>query len=589
MALVKRSDENPILVPDKEHPWESEVVFNGCPIRRGKVIHLLYRAVSSFHYHADTGTTLRMSTVGDAVSRDGIHFRKRRQLIIPEKDWERFGCEDPRVTKLNGKYFIFYTALSTYPLTAEGIRVGLAISKDLRHIDKKYPVTPFNAKAMALDSHSISLARSDQDHVEIGAPPVKTPHGWLLIYSHIRNYFSQNKVFGIEAVLLDLKNPQRIVGRTEMPLLVPEEEYEIYGQVPNIVFPSGVLLERGTLRLYYGAADSTCCLATVSIKQLLEHILAPQKFRVSFERAPANPIIQPIDNHGWEQYATFNPAAFFDGKRVHILYRAMSNDRTSVFGYASSRDGVHIEERLPEPVYVPREPFEQKAGSGNSGCEDPRLTKIGQTLYMCYTAFDGQNPPRVALTSIPLQKFLQKNWQWEKPALISPPGIDDKDACIFPKKVRGLYMIFHRIRDSVDVAYAKDLRFHEKDWLEEHKWLRPRKGAWDSLKVGIATPPLKTTRGWVLLYHGVSEEDHVYRVGAVLLDLKEPERILARTAYPLFEPEAPYEKNGQVPNVVFPCGAVIIKKKLFIYYGGADSVVGVASIEIPRLMRTLAQ
>src|SRR3989344_4724050 len=100
------------------------------------------------------------------------------------------------------------------------------------------------------------------------------------------------------------------------------------------------------------------------------------------------------------------------------LYRALSGDNTSTIGYASSIDGVRINERLSEPIYVPREDFEsKKIEGGNSGCEDPRLTKIGNNLYMCYTAFDGIGPPRVAVTSIGEKDFLSRRWKWKKPRL----------------------------------------------------------------------------------------------------------------------------------------------------------------------------
>ena len=127
--FVQRSDENPILVPDSSHAWESQAAFNGCPVRKNKALYLLYRAVSDTHFHSAANTHLRVSTIGSAVSTDGIHFRKRRQLVTTDKEWERFGCEDPRVTKLDSTYYIFYTALSRYPFEADGIKVAVALSK----------------------------------------------------------------------------------------------------------------------------------------------------------------------------------------------------------------------------------------------------------------------------------------------------------------------------------------------------------------------------------------------------------------------------------------------------------------------------
>ena len=103
----------------------------------------------------------------------------------------------------------------------------------------------------------------------------------------------------------------------------------------------------------------------------------------------------------------------------------------------------------------------------------------------------------------------------------------------------------------------------------------------------IAAPPIKTRDGWLLFYHGVSEEDGIYRVGAVLTDLRDPVKIIGRTDYPVFEPETDYEKDGQVANVVFPCGAAVIGKKIFVYYGGGDKVLGVATVKIAELLRIL--
>lgn len=633
--FIERFDKNPILKPNKDQSWEAEAVFNGCPIKKGKETYLLYRALSLPHYHTTANAKLMVSDIGIAQSKDGINFSNRRRFIVPEELWEKYGCEDPRVTKLNNKYYIFYTALSTWPPKAEGIKIGLAISKDLKTVEEKHLITPFNAKAMALfpekiggkiyailtlhtdkppakiclasfdkesdlwseshwqkwyknfEEYSLPLQRHSQDHFEVGAPPIKTKYGWLIFYSYIRNYFSAKRLFTIEAVLLDLKNPFKIIGRTKYPLLTPEEYYERIGLVPNVIFPSGAILEKNIIFLYYGAADTTCCLAFINFSILMKKLLMGSKV-VKLSRSKKNPIITPQRNHSWEAKATFNPAAIYLDNRVHILYRAMSEDNTSVFGYATSKDGLHIDYRHPEPVYIPRESFEQKLVPGsNSGCEDPRLTKISDKIYMLYTAFDGKNPPRVALTWIKVADFLKQKWNWQKSVLISPPDLDDKDACLFPEKFKGKYLIIHRVGEDIDYAFCSNLNFQNKEWLEERRWITPRKGNWDSKKVGIAAPPIKTKKGWILFYHGVSEEDKFYRVGAFLLDLKNPTKIISRSDEPLLEPEMPYEKEGYVPNVVFPCGAVNIGDKIFVYYGGADKVVGVAIIKLKNLVNYL--
>lgn len=633
--LIERSDKNPILKPNKNHSWEAEAVFNGCPAKKGRDIYLIYRALSLPRYHRVAKTKLMVSDIGIAESKDGIEFHNRKHFIVSREPWERFGCEDPRVTKLGDKYYIFYTALSAWPPKAEGIKVGLAISKDLKTIAEKHLITSFNAKAMALfpekiggkmwavltantdkppakiclasfdkesdlwsetswqkwyknfEKYSLPLQRSPQDHIEVGIPPIKTKCGWLLIYSYIKNYFSSQRLFGFEAVLLDLKNPLQIIESTKAPLLTPEEYYERIGLVPNVVFPSGALLEKNSIRLYYGAADTTCCLADIKANDLLKKLLKREK-PVKLERAKENPIIIPNSEHSWESKATFNPGAIYLDGKVHLIYRAMSEDNTSVFGYATNEDGVHVDYRSPEPVYVPRESFEQKREpGGNSGCEDPRLTKIGNRIYMLYTAFDGKNPPRVALTWILAKDFVKQKWVWAKPVLISPPDLDDKDACIFPEKINGKYFIIHRSGNDIDSAFSPTLNFDGKTWIGEYNWIFPRAGMWDSKKIGIAAPPIKTKKGWVLFYHGVSEEDDFYRVGAILLDLADPTKIIARSDEPIFEPETDYEKEGQMPNVVFPCGAVLLDDKFFLFYGGADKVVGVAIVDKDELLKNL--
>jgi len=624
MSEFKRSEENPILVPNSCTDWESEAAFNGCPVRDGKKIHFLYRAVSEAH----------ASSVGYALSKDGIHFKDRRQFIKPEYDWERFGCEDPRVTKLNGKYYIFYTALSLFPFRAEGIKVGLAITKDFKKVEK-HPITPFNAKAMALfpekingkmaailtvhtdsppvkicialfgneecmwsreyweewhanlDSHMLVLERSPSDHVEVGAPPIKTKHGWLLFYSYIQNYFTPSPTFGIEAVLLDLKNPQKVIARIENPLLIPQEEYEKYGSVPNIIFPSGAFLKGDKIFLYYGATDTVCAVATGSAKELTKELLKSRITR--FERFKENPILQPIREHPWESKAVFNPGVVQTVNRTHLLYRAMSDDNTSVLGHASTFDGFKISERLPEPAYVPRKDFEMKSAPGlGSGCEDPRLTKIGDTLYMCYTAYNGKDFPRVALSSIKFDDFINHKWDWTEPILISPPDIDDKDAAIFPKKFKGKYAILHRLGVSIWIDFVDDLEFKNGKWLKGKILMSPRQGHRDSKKIGIAGPPIETSAGWLLVYHGISKKsDNHYHFRAALLDLKDPTKVLARTKDTIFEPERSYEKYGITPNVVFSNGAAVIGGRLVVYYGGADTVVGVASIELSTLLKVL--
>jgi len=633
MANVKRFPENPILIPDSTVSWESEATFNPSVVEgKDGVAHMLFRAVGA-KQNID-GAEVEVSSIGHAAGKNGTRFGTREQLIAPVEPWEKFGCEDPRVTEFEGSYYIFYTAVSEF--SADGIKVAVAITKDFKTIDARHLVTPFNAKAMALfpervngkiaalitvntdrppakiclaffdniediwskdywdawyahfEDHAIAIEQNEKDQIEVGSAPLKTKEGWLVFYSYIDNYFSPPAIFGIQAVLLALDDPKTVIGEVKRPFMIPQEEYELYGRVPHIVFPSGALIKGADIHLYYGAADTTACVATLKKKELIEQLLFTEERQL--KRYEGNPIIAPLSEHAWEAQCTFNPAAIYTGGAVHILYRAMSADNTSVIGYASSPDGVHIAERLPEPIYVPRADFEQKrVPGGNSGCEDPRITKLGDTIYMCYAAFDGIDPPRVAFTSINEKDFLAQRWNWAQPMLISPPGMDDKDAALFPKQIKGKYVFLHRLGSEIWIDAVDDLTFSGGKFLRGSILMHPRDTAWDSKRIGITAPPIETRYGWLLLYHGISRRTGHYNVRVALLDKKDPTKILYRTHDPLFEPRTPYEREGIVSNVVFPCGAVVIKNQLFVYYGGADKVVGVASIDIDFLIEGLVR
>jgi predicted GH43/DUF377 family glycosyl hydrolase len=637
MYVVKRSEHNPILIPNKDHYWEEFATFNLCPVKKGKVTYGFYRAISAVDKIIKQQQT---SVIGIGKSKDGIHFDDRAPFIIPQEPWDVHGCEDPRVTFFEGKYYIFYTALSGFPFGSDNIKVAVAVSKDLKKVDERHLVTPFNAKAMTLfperingkitvifsahtdmppakmaiaqfdrieqlwdksfweewvkniDSHTVDFCRNQYDHLEVGTPPIKTKYGWLLIYSHIQNYFESpeklDRIFGIEAVLLDGSDPKKMLGRTPGPILAPEESYELSGYISNVIFPTGALVEKDTLSIYYGAADTTTCVAYVNLKDLISSMYIETTNEWKFKRGLTNPIISPKGN-GWEAKATFNPAAIYLKNKIHILYRTLSNDDTSYVGYASSNDGFSITERLTDPIYVPREDFEMKKVSGNSGCEDPRIVEIGKNLYICYTAYDGIGPPRVAVSSIATKDFLSHNWNWSKPSLITPPGFDDKDTCIFPDRFKDGYFVVHRVGNEICGDYLDSLDFNTDTIKKCIRIIGPRMNAWDSSKVGISAPPIKTKYGWLLLYHGVSKSHNTYRVGILLLDLKDPAIVLARSSDAIFEPKEEYEKIGIVNNVVFPCGMILKGDLLYIYYGGADKVTGVATMKLSILLSALVR
>ncbi|MEK7610046.1 MAG: hypothetical protein AAB470_02935 [Patescibacteria group bacterium] len=625
MFTLNRSEHNPILSPLHEHPWETAATFNGCPIILGRKVCLVYRAMSEPDLLKEPH--VRISVIARADSKDGLDdYENRAVLISPDTDFDRYGCEDPRVTKFGGIYYIFYTALGDYPFSADNIKVAVALSVDLKTIKEKHLVTPFNAKAMALfpekingkmvvlvtintdrkpsdicvaefdkpediwsleywnnwwknlDAHKIHIHRLPSDHIELGAVPLKTDKGWLVVYSHIQRYDSSDRTFGIEVVMLDFDNPRKIIGRTNGPFMVPDAYYEHTGQVPHTIFPSGALIRNEHLEIYYGAADTYCAMATIPLENLLRSIMDNRQELV--KRFPGNPIITPRPGMLWEQRGTLNPAAIDLGDKTHILYRAVSADNISTIGYANSSDGFSIDERLDKPIYRPRVDFESK------GCEDPRIMLINSQIYMTYTAYDG-SMPRVAISSINADDFLKRRWNaWSMPNIITPMNVDNKDSAIIPEPINGKYIVFHRVNNSICADFLSSLDFSKEKITKCIEIIAPRRGMWDGGKVGISAPPVKTKNGWLLLYHGVSWST-TYRVGAVLLDLKDPTLVKARTAIPLFEPEEEYERKGLVPNVVFPCGLVIRGGTAYIYYGGGDSVVGVATIKMSALLKML--
>jgi predicted GH43/DUF377 family glycosyl hydrolase len=176
------------------------------------------------------------------------------------------------------------------------------------------------------------------------------------------------------------------------------------------------------------------------------------------------------------------------------------------------------------------------------------------------------------------------------------PGLDDKDAVIFPEPVNGRIAMLHRVVPDIQIVYFDDFEqlVHPREdfWseyrasLEEFTVMRP-KYEWESEKIGSGAPPIKTKEGWLLIYHG-KDDKGVYRVGGALLDLEEPSRVIARSPYPILEPEEEYEREGDTPNVVFPEGAVVMEDTLYVYYGAADKCCCLATAKLDDILDYLA-
>ena len=286
------------------------------------------------------------------------------------------------------------------------------------------------------------------------------------------------------------------------------------------------------------------------------------------------PILSPR-GAGFEARGTFNPAVVRTTNRYVMLYRAQDSKGISRLGYASSTDGVTFA-REAAPVLSPEADYER-----GGGVEDPRLVEIEGLYYLTYTAFNGKDAQLALATSRDLRR-------WERKGVILPAYKGrwnvhwTKAGAILPQKVGGKYWMFYMAdakdkRDQTGIAYSTDLvTWHE---ALDVPVLPRRAGRFDSRVVEPGPPPVMTDEGILLLYNA-ADDDLVYRTGWALFDRGDPTRLLARSERPLFEPTEPWEKIGQVPNVVFVEGLVVERARWLVYYGGADQHVGVASITL---------
>lgn len=455
---------------------------------------------------------------------------------------------------------------------------------------KQYPQFKEKRRKFIQDRYVGHLAPSSEfiDKSKISVQNAfSTPDGVLLFY-HYHNY--QSFQVGV-AGFTHANNPQ-LIWRHHQPV------WEMYDQIADKKIEFIDLIEvRGQLIAYW-LVENEAVWATVypnyRITEQIEIVKSSQ-----LDRPSANPLISPNPTHDWEAFTTFNPGALYDAGKVHLLYRAQGHNYVSSIGYASSTDGVHIEQQLRDPIFIPTQPFEiplqpgkvnmNFMSAGYGGCEDPRITKIDDRIYMTYVAFNGYSEPRIAISSISVKDFLDHNWLWTHPVLISQPGVVTKSACILPEKIDGKYVIFHRVFPDILIDYRDDLDFSDGQYLTAQKKISPRSALWwDSRKIGVGAPPLKTRDGWLLIYQSIDDkEGHPYKVGAMLLDLADPSKVLHRSRQPILEPQEWYDNDGFKAGVVYPCGAVIIDNTLFVYYGGADSRVCVATANLSEFLHQL--
>ena len=327
-------------------------------------------------------------------------------------------------------------------------------------------------------------------------------------------------------------------------------------------------------------------------------------------RYEENPIISPNPEHPWESLVTTNPGAWYDegtGK-VLMLYRAAGDDAEHVvrLALATSDDGYHFQ-RSEEPVFSPSQ------DGFDAGCvEDPRIVKMGDYFLVTYAT--RPFPPgeywlhggaRYQSPTLPanLPQYLRNNatstglmltrdfQSFIRVGRLTDPMVDDRDVILFPEKINGHFYLLHRpmewVGNGFGTQYPSIWISRRTDLLKcsESRLLAIGKYDWET-KIGGSTPPIRTDHGWLVIYHAVGP-DKKYRLGAMLLDLDEPTRVLHRSPNWILQPEEEYELNGYYTGCVFPCGNVVIDGTLFVYYGGADRVVALATCSMEDLLNHL--
>jgi predicted GH43/DUF377 family glycosyl hydrolase len=325
-----------------------------------------------------------------------------------------------------------------------------------------------------------------------------------------------------------------------------------------------------------------------------------------------NPILSPNPLCNWESLVVCNPGVWYENGTFNMLYRAAGDDPEHIirFGLAVSTNGYDFERVSDKAVFSP------SIDGPDSGCvEDPRIVKFDDTFYITYAfrpfppgqywSFEhdivlrpqaGENAPvfikeNMGNSGLATTKdFLH----YKRLGRITESNLDDRDVILFPEKINGQYVMLHRPKQYVGTQYNVKfpsiwLKFSDDllNWAtkESHLLISGSEGSWEE-KIGGSTPPLKTAEGWLVLYHGVENKGQgYYRVGALLLDLDNPLKIIGRTKNFILEPETEFELNGYYSGCVFPTGNVIIENTLYVYYGAADKYICVATCDINELIQ----
>lgn len=333
-------------------------------------------------------------------------------------------------------------------------------------------------------------------------------------------------------------------------------------------------------------------------------------------------VILEKTEYGFENEGVFNPACIRVGDEVYMYYRAVRHGNYSTIGFCKLKGPLEVVARRKKPLLFPEYAYESQ------GLEDPRIVKIEDTWYMTYSVYDRSTVMGAYATSRDLKT-------WEKHVPITPqfnyreykhlveccPDLNqkylfhykvlkehglgeeiagrlmlwDKNLMFFPRKINGKFALLHRLHPGIQLV-----TFEDPDELTRHFWehyimdlkrhivmdpLLPH----ESSHIGGGAPPIETPDGWLVIYHAAEDtpKGFVYHACAALLDLDDPRKVLARLDRPLISPENAAEQIGIVKNIVFPSAAVVFDELLYIYYGGADERIAVASVHMNDLLARL--